>query len=459
MTPAMHAFLLALVLLAAPRRVTDDQGCNKGLDENNELDGEIVCTFPNGKKRHEGLYAHGKRVGVAKTWREDGMLANVDTYKDGLRHGRCQEYDRDGALEEDCEYKADKRDGPCKLYGKGGVIRDELRYIAGQQRGPFSSYWMNGNLREKGTLDDAGKRHGVLERFHEDGSKESATPYVHGERDGVERVWSAEGKLRRELTWKAGRQHGLAKTFHDDGPLAETLCYQNGSLTVGTNACTGKKGPEVVTRYGTRGKPDETYTVRDGKKNGERKVFDKNGAVQLLESYVDGELEGTQKTFDGKLLLGATAWKKGKKDGAEVRYFPDGKVAEESSWKDGELLSHTVWWMNGKMRSARQKEGDLWKRQTWFENGQQETELTVWPVKGQDLRDGADRRWTAAGVLVEERTWVRGKLLMVKQFFEKTGKPYVEEEHKDGVRLSRKEWDEAGTMVKAERYNEDGSRQ
>jgi antitoxin component YwqK of YwqJK toxin-antitoxin module len=200
--------------------------------------------------------------------------------------------------------------------------------------------------------------------------------------------------------------------------------------------------------------------VRDGKKNGERKLYDREGQVKLVENYVDGLLEGVQKQFDGKLLLSATSFKQGKKDGAELRYFPDGKVAEESTWVAGELTAHTVRWMNGHKRTARVQEGELWKHSTWHDNGQLHTEVKVRILRARELFDGPERRWAEDGVLLEERAWKSGKRDgLSKTFFPKTGKPLAEEEYQDDVRLSRKEWDEAGAVVKAERYNPDGSRQ
>jgi hypothetical protein len=137
-------WLVALVLVAAPaaRRVTDDQGCDKGLDANNELDGEIVCKTPQGIKRYEGTYSHGKRVGLAKTWRDNGKLGSVDRYVDGKRSGLCEDYDVEGVLKEACEYKADQKHGPCKRFWfPGGKLSEELLYVDGQQRGRYTRYY------------------------------------------------------------------------------------------------------------------------------------------------------------------------------------------------------------------------------------------------------------------------------------------------------------------------------
>jgi antitoxin component YwqK of YwqJK toxin-antitoxin module len=456
---SMHALLVVLVLVSATRRVTDDQGCNKGIDENNQLDGEIVCTWPDGTRKYEGLYKAGKREGVQKTYRQNGKLARLETYKNGELDGPSKEYDRDTTLEEDCLYRAGKRHGLCKLYGGAGALREERHYVDGQQQGPFTGYWPSGAVREKGTLDAQGGRHGLFERFLESGVKEVSATYVHGLREGVEREWNSAGKPRREMTWKAGQAHGLAKLFHDDGQLAETLCYQRGQRVVGTNPCTGKKGPEVVTRFGVNGKPAETTTIVEGKRHGESRRFDKKGSLELVEQYVDDHLEGVQKIYDGKWLKAATSFKRGAKDGPETRYFPNGKVSDELTWKEGELIGQATWWMNGKKRTDQVKQNGVWKRSQWYDNGQLETEFLLSIVRGNEYKESTEKRWSVEGVLLEERTWTSGKLDGVQRtFFPKSGKPLSEEMFKLGTRTARKEWDEAGALVKDEQYHQDGSR-
>lgn len=456
----MHVFLLALVVAAAPtRRVTDDQGCNKGIDANNELDGEIVCTRSDGQKRYEGMYAHGKRVGVARTWRDNGKLASVERWVDGKKSGLCEEYDRDGFIDEACEWKDDKKHGPCKLYGREGKLREERHYVAGEQRGAWTIYYPSGKVQEKGALDETGRRHGLLERFREDGTPDEATPYSHGQKDGLEKEWHPNGKLKRELSWKGDRQHGLSRSFHESGQLADQTCYQNGSSVLGTGPCTGKSGPEVVTRFFPDGKPYETTTVKDGKRNGERQLFAKGGELKLTETFVNDVLDGPQKLYKNGKLERQVTWKAGKKTGLETVYFEDGKVAEETGWKDDRRVSHATWWMNGKKKLTETADGELWKRATFYDNGRQQSEETLREGRYRGENEGLERQWSEGGVLVGESNWKAGKRHGTqKSWFDKTGKPYSEEEWADGVRLSRKEWDEAGAVVKDERYNPDGSR-
>ena len=456
----MHALLvLLLALSAAPRRVTDDNGCNKGIDANNELDGEIVCTA-DGQKRFEGMYAHGKMVGVAKTWR-DGKLASVVHYVDGKKSGLSEEYTRESFLDEACNYKDDKKDGLCKLYGREGKLREERQYVAGEQRGPFTGYWPNGKVQEKGRLDENGRRDGLYERFREDGTPDEAVPYAHGARDGLAKEWHPNGQLHREVTWKADRQNGLSRTFHENGQLADTNCTQNGTSVLGTNPCTGKSGPEVVTRSFPDGKPLETSTVRDGKLNGERQRFDKDGQLKTSETYANDLLDGPQKNFEGGKPKRQQTWKAGKKTGPETTWFDDGKIAEETIWKDDQRQAHTTWWMNGKKRLSETLEGELWKRASWYDDGQQELGETVRQegFRGGERNEGTERRWSVRGTLVRENTWKDGRRHGTqKSWFDGSGKPTLEEEWADDVRLSGREWDESGKLIKDERYNPDGSR-
>lgn len=460
----MNATLVVLFFVfgAQPRRVTDDQGCTKGIDAQNELDGEIVCKHPDGKtKKYEGTYAHGKRVGVAKTWWEDGKLASVDRFVAGKKHGMCESYRRDGSLEEACEYKADVKDGPCKQYGPGGVLRKESTYVAGNERGAWVDYHSTGKVRERGTLDADGRRDGLLERFRADGSPEEASTWSHGKQDGPEREWHPNGKPRLEAMWKGGARHGLAKRFHENGQLSDQQCYQNGTMTRGLAPCTGATGAEVLTRFFPDGTPYESETVQDGKRNGERKVFARGGALEASEQYTADQLDGVQKLFKNGKLERTVTWKAGRKHGLETVYFEDGKRSEETTWADDRRTGVTAWWMNGKKKSAELLDGELWRRQRWFDNGQLESEDTVRETSRgwSPQREGVEKQYTEAGVLVIEARWKAGKKHGTqKTFFGPSGKPQSLEEWTDGVRLSMKEWDEAGAVVRDERYNADGSR-
>jgi uncharacterized protein len=449
------SWLIVLMLAAAPRRVTDDSGCNKGIDADNELDGEITCTR-GGQKTYEGLYSHGKRVGLAKSWTE-GVLRSVDRFVDGKRNGVCESYDREGAPEEACTYKDDVKAGPCKLYGRAGKLREERNYVQGEQRGPYVEYFENGQVRERGTLDGDGRRHGLFERFFENGSPEESQAWVHGQREGLSKEWHRNGKLRREQAFKNDQEHGLGRSFHETGQLAEVTCFQNGESQRGTGVCTGKTGTEVVTRFSPDGKPVETTVVRDGKRNGEYQVF-RDGQLTLSQSWVDDRLDGLEKRFKTGTLQQQISWKAGKRHGPETVWFDDGKVSEERLWKDGVQTSLTTYWMNAKKKHAELLEGALWRMSDWYDNGQLSSEAFVADGYGR-RREGVSKTWAENGTLLTESTFKGGQRHgPTRRFFDQTGKLESEETWVVDVRVSLKVWDEQGVLTKDVGLNPDGSR-
>lgn len=455
-----HVACAALLLAGKPSRVTDDQGCDKGLDASNELDGEIICKR-NGVKTYEGMYSHGKRVGIAKTWRDDGKLGSVVHFEAGERSGLAEEYNRDGVIEEACEYKHDKKDGLCKLYDRDGKLREERRYTAGDQRGPFTSYFPSGKVREKGTLDSEGRRDGLYERFREDGKPESAQPYVHGKQHGTEKAWYPNGQLQSQTEWADGQRNGLTQRWHDNGQLSDVSCEKNGSMQQGTAACTGKIGPDVVSSYFPNGKVRHKTSYKSGKRDGEELTFNSEGTLLSSETWVLDVREGPEKTFDkaGKPRQERT-WKAGKRDGVERTFFEeDGKVSEETQWKAGVAGDHTLWWMNGKKKLFETRNNELVSRQTWHDTGKLATEETLVAGNYRDARDGVAKRWNDQGTLLEESQWRKGERDGVtKLYFDPSGKPLSEETWVKGVRTARKEWDEKGALLKDEQFNADGSR-
>ena len=162
-------------------------------------------------------------------------------------------------------------------------------------------------------------------------------------------------------------------------------------------------------------------------------------------------------------------------DGISRSWWPDGKLKQEETWKDGEKDGlHTVWYDNGQKESEvnykncngiARKDGK-WIR--WYENGQKKSEEfyrdgkqdglhTLWYDNGQkefkgrkchlDRKDGLWTYWYDNGQKKEEETYKDGnKLSSVYWEYHKNGQKKFEWNYKDGKRISDKHWNEDGSV-------------
>lgn len=481
--------LLGLALAAVPpltSRVTDDEGCEKGLDADNELDGELVCLYPDGSKRLEAMYSHGKKVGVLRSWRSSGKLERMERYVGGRREGMSAEYDADGNLKSSCEYKADRRHGLCREYARDGSLREERTWFEGEQQGETVRVDSRGaSVRVREALDVGGKRNGDEVRFFPDGGTESSRPFVAGKREGLEREWSSNGRLkhetqwkadrrdgvdrdffesgvlRREAQWKAGEQDGLVREFHENGQLKQQTCMKAGRRVVGLAPCTGARGPEVLTRFFPDGKPEEEEGVLDGKRHGDFKRYRAGGGLAEESHWVAGARDGVQRQYaESGALQRSTTWKAGRRDGPDAELLGDGGIAEQALWADDRKLSVTSWWMNGKKKREEAAEGAGTVVRTWHDTGKQATELHLKGPAARPINHGVERKWTEAGVLTADYLWVDGKPDGVERDFDpKTGRLVEEETWVKGVRTGRRTFDkDTGAQLTSEEFYPDGSR-
>lgn len=69
----------------------------------------------------------------------------------------------------------------------------------------------------------------AVEKF-EDGSPRAEAHFLEGQKDGMERFWYSNGKLKEEGQWFNNRANGLMRTWTDEGKLSKAFRYKNGDL-------------------------------------------------------------------------------------------------------------------------------------------------------------------------------------------------------------------------------------
>ncbi len=126
-------------------------------------------------------------------------------------------------------------------------------------------------------------------------------------------------------------------------------------------------------------------------------------------------------------------------DGKYSRWYPSGKLAEESNWNEGILHGvQTQWYENGNKKMEGNwifgEEEGVFKK--WYVNGQLAEEMafetgrpkgqkTVWHPNGKKkselmivngLEDGIENIWDDNGDVYSQRFWISGKLDSVKTY-------------------------------------------
>ncbi len=341
-------------------------------DSNGHQDGRWKYYYSTGKLAGIENYNSGKLIKKDTAYWENGKLKSIDEYMDGLTNGNSYSYFSSGAPETKMEYLNENPHGEAIYYNEIGGLNYKVNYLEGNLEGSFIEYYPNQQISEQvAFVNDS--RDGLGIDYYPNGSKKSEINYVDGVRYGPYKVWYQNGNIQEEGEYKDGVYINTLKMYNPNGSIAsvghyddtgnETGIYQefdkSGNLNlefeykkgVITSYKVFHKDGTIITQQGRTNKEflfenyysDGTkrtlgiYQPGEIGKNGIWKFFNKNGALETEEQYLNGTLNGRS-----------------------VSYFPNGKKSETSNYINGELDGYYVdYYQNGQMKSQGYYVSDL----------------------------------------------------------------------------------------------------
>jgi uncharacterized protein len=229
--------------------------------------------YQNGKISSEGLMVQGKPDGYWKNYFENGLLKS---------EGNRVDYDLEG---------------PWKFYDDEGTLKLIINYSKGLKHGYRITY----------TPDER------IEEYFEEDIKQGTTTY-----------YDNEGYLVRTVPFENGRENGLAKTFNRDSVVIVLMEYRRGVAI----------SREFINRYDNENRPHgawktfyttgimrEEFVYKHGKLDGYYRKYDRDGNLESIVKYVDGELIiDSDEVFEYEI----------RRD-----YYPDMRVKIEGTYRDG----------------------------------------------------------------------------------------------------------------------------
>ena len=191
-------------------------------------------------------------------------------------------------------------------------------------------------------MDNEGKRHGIWKGIY----KESKRPryegtFSHGKEVGVFRYFDDT---------KAGTVIATRDFSKGDGSCYAIFYNQKGNKV--SEGVLQNKVPEGEWKY-YHFESDQLMSVenyKQGKLNGVKKVFYKDGSVAEVANYVNGNLEGVYKKYaENETLLEEIHYKKGKLDGPALYYDGKGNINVKGQYKNDRKWGYWETYENGKL--------------------------------------------------------------------------------------------------------------
>tara|TARA_Y100000589_G_scaffold317298_1_gene343082 strand:+ start:10460 stop:13810 length:3351 start_codon:yes stop_codon:yes gene_type:complete len=366
-------------------------------NENGERIGRWVWYYQNGKTKEIAHYQDGKLNGVDTLYYENGNLENIIEFKNGLKDGDYYRYSMYGGLVEHSFYKEGKANGQTVLnYEIGEGFK---HYVATQKddkiEGELIEYYDSGEKRNtKNFVDNV--RQGESITYYRNGQVYDKVNYVDGKMEGDYISYYRNGKIYKQGKYKKGTAIGEWKTFYIDGTLNTVENFDekgklNGHITV--YDYDGKiyyeydylKGDLVAYKYydkqgnvikeskKSKGKfwfegyyPNgikklEGYYEFQGGKTGEWKYYDKYGNLEEVSNYKEGKTDGEVKVFyPGGQLYKSIQYKDGLRDGYHTEYFINGKLKAQAYYEKGKIEGEVIkYFINGKISEKNYYHRDL----------------------------------------------------------------------------------------------------
>lgn len=192
---------------------TDVEAC---VDDDGELHGPWR-RLSGERVAAEARFDHGEKVGLYRTFHEDGSAQIRGRYQDGEKDGVWTSSRTDGLTDWEEGWSQGEL-GFRAEYGLDGELRSEIAFQDGERHGAATWYYPDGTPRTRLEYDQ-GQKHGSEVRWRPDGKLESVGAYDQDQRDGSWFAWDRDGGLVSEERWDRGQLAGVEGAATDADPI------------------------------------------------------------------------------------------------------------------------------------------------------------------------------------------------------------------------------------------------
>jgi hypothetical protein len=132
--------------------------------------------------------------------------------------------------------------------------------------GVNKTFYSNGKLRSEVPIRD-GKKNGTARDFYQNGKTHLEIEYVNSVKHGITRMYYENGNLYQESPYENGKINGVQKKFREDGRLMAEVPYRNGEICMGlkeylTDGSLKKNYPTIVVTPIDNILKEDRYTLR-----------------------------------------------------------------------------------------------------------------------------------------------------------------------------------------------------
>lgn len=212
-------------------------------------------------------------------------------------------------------------------------------------------------------VDEQGRSHGLLREFYANGVVRYQAQFVEGRREGLEKNFREDASLSRLAYVDAQGRELASVALLADGRLSSLRCADRPLLESRDQAWCGFSGePSELALHDESGR----VIAREVRLRGDllrREEYDRNGRLTSLQRR-NGDHDVRVRYFSNGQTRSESSIRVGqpedRRDGYEREWAQTGQLLREVYWENGQLLSDSQWYLNGRLKERRilQEEGE-----------------------------------------------------------------------------------------------------
>ena len=310
------------------------------LDSEGEKHGVWKFFYDNNKTKIEEIFFHGQKDGFTKVYDKKGKIEEIKNYKNGVENNiEISKGIKTSQINIKNGYmlgvlKNDKKQGLFKVFDSTGnqikfnyFKNDTLIYDgnfdkSNYKKGSWTFYWPNGKIKEKGVFLKNNKSE-EWKYYFENGVLQQKGKFLKNKPNGVWQWWYINGQIRRQEEYINGKENGLIIEYDTNGVVITKGEYfygeregnweykindfkekgkYIGGMKIGlwksiytTTNKTKFKGEFINdipigkhVNYYSNGLKKEEGKYKNGEKNGEWNIYNKNGELVVTYLYKNG---------------------------------------------------------------------------------------------------------------------------------------------------------------------------
>jgi len=386
---------------------------SEGLLVNGLPDGYWKTYFENGVLKTEG---NRKNFIIDSLWifyNEEGFKVNEITFVEGKKEGIEREFSKEGILEKEFTNVKGKKEGESLYFYATGEVSKRVFYENDKEENEGFEYEKDGRIITKlrfkngfirsivkiNRLNSAGQKKGTWEELYSNGKIKETGNWTKGKRNGLFKFYKRNGDLEKLVTYKNGEiiedaaesiVLDIRKEFYNDGTIKIIGSYNDGEKQ-GTFREYDKQG-NIINGYIYKNneKTGEGIVDKEGKRQGDWKLYYKTGELKAEGKYVDGKKEGKWKYYfqtGQKKQIGE--YRKGQPHGYWKWYFANGTMQREENYRKGKEDGMMIEYNEAGEEIYKGAYEDGYKIGPWFYHVNDYKEL------GSYMDDEKDGKWEA----------------------------------------------------------------